>query len=84
VILIGSVVLHILNGKVRVRPSWTGKVATVLQMAAIAWVMLQMQILPLIYVVFAAGFFTLISGMIYVRDGVRQLSAEGHANAKLG
>ena len=84
VILIGSVVLHILNGKVRVRPSWTGKVATVLQMAAIAWVMLQMKILPLIHVVFAAGFFTLISGMIYVRDGVRQLSAEGHANAKLG
>jgi cardiolipin synthase len=84
VILIGSAVLHILNGTVRVRPSWTGKVATVLQMAAIAWVMLQMRIPPLIYVVFAAGLFTLISGMIYVRDGVRQLSAQGHANAKLG
>jgi phosphatidylglycerophosphate synthase len=71
-----------LNGTVRVRPSWTGKVATVLQMAAIAWVMLQMRILPLIYIVFAAGFFTLFSGVIYVRDGFRQLSAEGHANAK--
>ena len=84
VILFGSAVLHILNGKVRVRPSWTGKVATVLQMAAIAWVMLQIQIVPLIYIVFAAGIFTLVSGIIYVRDGVRQLSAEGHANAKLG
>src|SRR3982751_3064502 len=84
VILIGSAVLHVLNGTVRVRPSWTGKVATVLQMAAIAWVMLQMRIPPLIYGVLAAGLFTLISGMIYVRDGVRQLSAQGHANAKLG
>jgi CDP-diacylglycerol--glycerol-3-phosphate 3-phosphatidyltransferase len=84
VILVGSAVLHILNGKVRVRPSWTGKVATVLQMAAIAWVMLQLHFLPLLYVVVAAGVFTLVSGMIYVRDGVRQLSAEGHANAKLG
>jgi phosphatidylglycerophosphate synthase len=84
VILFGSAVLHILNGKVRVRPSWTGKVATVLQMAAIAWVMLQMRIIPLIYIVCAAGFFTFVSGVIYVRDGVRQLSAEGHANAKLG
>jgi CDP-diacylglycerol--glycerol-3-phosphate 3-phosphatidyltransferase len=84
VILFGSAVLHILNGKVRVRPSWTGKVATVLQMGAIAWVMLQMQIIPLIYIVGAAGFFTFVSGVIYVRDGVRQLSAEGHANAKLG
>src|SRR5437667_7125271 len=54
VILFGSAVLHILNGKVRVRPSWTGKVATVLQMAAIAWVMLQMRIIPLIYIVCAA------------------------------
>jgi CDP-diacylglycerol--glycerol-3-phosphate 3-phosphatidyltransferase len=83
VILVGSAVLHILNGTVRVRPSWTGKVATVLQMAAIAWVMLQIHFLPLLWVVIAAGVFTLISGMIYVRDGVRQLSAEGHANAKL-
>jgi cardiolipin synthase len=84
VILIGSAVLHVLNGTVRVRPSWTGKVATVLQMAAIAWVMLQMRIIPLIWVVIAAGFFTFISGIIYVRDGVRQLSDQGHANAKLG
>ena len=68
----------------RVRPSWTGKVATVLQMAAIAWVMLQMRIIPLIYIVCAAGLFTFVSGVIYVLDGVRQLSAEGHANAKLG
>ena len=83
VIVVGSAVLHILNGTVRVRPSWTGKVATVLQMAAIAWVMLQFRVPPLLYVVLAAGVFTLISGMIYVRDGVRQLSAEGHANAKL-
>ena len=43
-------------------------------MAAIAWVMLQLQLLPLLYVVAAAGFFTLVSGMIYVRDGVRQLT----------
>jgi len=84
VIVTGSLLLHVLNGKVRVRPSWTGKVATVLQMAAIAWVMLQMRIPPLIYIVYAAGFFTLVSGVIYFRNGLRQLSAEGHANAKLG
>ena len=84
VILLGSAVLHILNGKVRVRPSWTGKVATVLQMAAIAWVMLQIHILPLLYVVVAAGLFTFVSGVIYVKDGVRQLQAQGHADAKLG
>src|SRR6266576_443772 len=80
VILVGSAILHLLNGKVRVRTSWTGKVATVLQMAAIAWVMLQLKFPPLFYVVVAAGIFTLVSGLIYVMDGVQQLQAEGHAN----
>jgi CDP-diacylglycerol--glycerol-3-phosphate 3-phosphatidyltransferase len=82
VILIGSAVLHLLNGNVRVRPSWTGKVATVLQMAALAWVMLQLRFIPLLWVVAAAGLFTFVSGVIYVMDGVRQLQAEGHANAR--
>jgi len=81
VILVGAGVLHLLNGKVREKPSWTGKVATVLQMAAIAWVMLQLHFLPLLYVVIAAGVFTFISGIVYVMDGVRQLQAEGHAHA---
>ncbi len=82
VILIGSAVLHILNGHVRVRPAWTGKVATVLQMTAIAWVMLQFRFIPLIYVVAAAGFFTFVSGVVYVTDGFRQLGAHGHTNPK--
>jgi CDP-diacylglycerol--glycerol-3-phosphate 3-phosphatidyltransferase len=80
VILVGSAVLHLLNGKVQVRPSWTGKVATVCQMCAIAWVMLQLRFLPLPFVVIVAGFFTIVSGVIYVMDGVRQLQAEGHAH----
>src|SRR6266576_6251190 len=34
VIVVGSAILHLLVGKVRIKPSWTGKVATVMQMAA--------------------------------------------------
>src|SRR5213592_5020996 len=81
VILVGAGVLHLLVGKVHVRPRWTGKVATVSQMIAIGWVMLQLRIIPLIYIVCAAGLFTFISGIVYVTDGVRQLQAEGHAHA---
>jgi len=84
VILIGSAVLHLLNGKVRVRPAWTGKVATFLQMAAIAWVMLQLRFIPLVYVVAAAGLFTFISGIIYVMDGFRQLGAHGQTDSREG
>ena len=75
--------LHVLNGRVQVKPHWTGKIATVLQMVAIGWVMVQLRFLPLIYIVGAAGLFTFVSGIVYVRNGVRQLQSEGHANAKV-
>jgi CDP-diacylglycerol--glycerol-3-phosphate 3-phosphatidyltransferase len=82
VILVGTAVLYFLIGPdIKIRPSWTGKVATVLQMCAIAWVMLQLRWLPLTWIVYAAGLFTLVSGIIYVLQGVRQLQAAGHANA---
>jgi CDP-diacylglycerol--glycerol-3-phosphate 3-phosphatidyltransferase len=81
VILVGAAVLYFLNGKVQVKPRWSGKVATVCQMIAIGWVMLQFRFIPLSYIVIGAGFFTLLSGVVYVMDGVRQLQAEGHAHA---
>ena len=84
VILVGTMILYLLNGKVHVKPKWTGKVATVLQMIAIGWVMLQLRFIPLLYVVVVAGVFTLISGIVYVTDGVRQLQAEGHAHPQRG
>jgi cardiolipin synthase len=82
VILVGAVVLYLLNGKVDVKPNWTGKVATVLQMIAIGWVMLQLQFLPLLFVVSCAGLFTFVSGVVYVVEGIRQLQAAGHAHAR--
>jgi hypothetical protein len=53
-------------------------------MAAIAWVMLQLRFIPLIYVVAAAGFFTFASGVIYVADGFRQLGEHGQSDPKAG
>jgi len=82
VILVGAGILHLLNGKVQVKPNWTGKVATVCQVCAIAWVLLQLHLLPLLFVVIVAGIFTFVSGIVYVMDGVRQLQAEGHAHAR--
>jgi CDP-diacylglycerol--glycerol-3-phosphate 3-phosphatidyltransferase len=83
VILVGTVVLYVLNGKVDVKPNWTGKVATVLQMIAIGWVMLQLRFLPLLLVVACAGLFTFFSGVVYVVEGIRQLQAAGHAHARV-
>lgn len=92
VILVGTVILHFLIGKVHVKPSWMGKVATALQMVAIACVMLQLNFFHTTFIlagqsvdldfldipVTLAGFFTLISGIGYMLNGVRQLQAGGH------
>lgn len=72
-IIFGSLLIHVLNGSVRVRPSILGKVTTVSQMIAVIWVLLKFGY-PQIPVYFAA-FMTLLSGIIYVIDGSRQLSS---------
>ena len=82
VLVVGVMVVYFLNGSVQVKPRWTGKIATFFQITAIAWLMLQLRFVPLIVVVVIAGLFTLISGIHYVADGVRQLQASGHAHAK--
>jgi len=71
VIVTGCGVVKYLNGHLEVHPSWWGKAATAAQMVAIAWVMLQLPYF--IYPVYAAGFFTLVSGIFYVIDGIGQV-----------
>ena len=96
VILSGTLTLHYLNGSVRVRPSWTGKTATAVQMVAIALCMLQwnwfekslaiggwtLKVGTLDLSVWLAGFFTLVSGFGYVVTGIAQLHAKGHGDPK--
>ena len=88
VIVSGALLLHYLNGTVRVRPHWSGKAATALQMVSIAAAMLQPNrpdllgdpVFPWMNALVAiAGIFTFISGIGYVVDGIRQLQAGGHA-----
>ena len=43
IVVAGSLGLHYLNGEVHVRPRWSGKIATVFQMVAIVWAMLQLR-----------------------------------------
>lgn len=89
VIVAGVIAVHFINGDVRVRPSWTGKTATVTQMVAIGCAMLfstaewkarvaGREVAFLDLPVLVAGFFTLVSALGYVREGIRQLHAKGH------
>jgi len=77
-LLIGFFVIQLTVGKVKVRPRFTGKLATVLQMICVIWILLKWHWLTEGYFTIltaAAAIFTGVSGLLYVYDGVKQLSS---------
>jgi len=74
-LLLGLVVIHFICGKVTVKPHLIGKGATVLQMVAVCWALLKLPASGLHWFALSAAICTGVSGLIYVSDGVRQLSA---------
>ena len=75
---IGVVIIRLVVGKITVQPRITGKIATVLQMALVLWILLKwsgphaewLKIISL-----GAGLFTGASGLFYVWDGTKQLGS---------
>lgn len=84
-ILIGMVVIQMTAGKVSVRPRVTGKVATVLQMAAVIWILLKWDggrgQQGFFYCALGAAVLTGLSGLLYVWDGMKQLGSHPHSSA---
>jgi cardiolipin synthase len=94
IVMTGAVVLVLLQGKISVRPTWSGKAATALQMTALIVVMLQPDTLlepvrfnggTLRWVwldlpVFLAAFFTAASGIGYSALAISQLHLAGHGD----
>jgi cardiolipin synthase len=74
-ILLGLVVIHVMGGKVIVRPRVFGKIATVMQMTTVMWALLKWDAPWLRVWVWGATLFTALSGVLYVYDGVQQLNA---------
>jgi len=69
---IGSLVVHLVVGKMTVRPRLTGKVATVFQMIAVSWILLRWDFnygLLKIWLL-GAGLFTGVSGLLYLVDWI--------------
>ena len=82
-LILGLLVIQQVCGKVRVRPVMIGKVATVLQMACVFWSLLKLPAHLLFPLAIAAAACTGISGIIYVFDGMRQLSASPSSSASV-
>lgn len=84
-LLIGLVVIQMMVGKVKVRPRIVGKVATVLQMISIGWILFRWDkdLPPIWFAIWTAGagVCTGISGLLYVWDGMKQLGSHPTSSA---
>lgn len=82
-ILIGVIVIHFTVGKVKVRPRLSGKLATVFQMLAVIWILMKwdfhLDIMRTL--IYGAGILTAVSGLFYIWDGSKQLSAHPASSA---
>lgn len=76
-VVAGSFIIHFHCGSVQVSPRWSGKIATVLMMLCVGWALADWHTPTFFGLVVSAGVFTLISGIQYVMDGVRQIEAGG-------
>ena len=79
VLLLGIAVIRLTVGRVVVRPRIIGKIATVLQMIVVVWILLDwdrdLSVRWLKVWTISAAVCTGISGLLYVWDGVRQLGS---------
>jgi cardiolipin synthase (CMP-forming) len=81
---IGALVIHYTFGKFTVRPRMLGKFATVCQMGTVLWILFQWNDRVLPYWIWGAAISTGISGVFYLFDGIRQLSASPSSAATKG
>ena len=81
-LLIGLGVIQLMVGKFTIRPRILGKVATVLQMVVVLWILLKWDLRWLQVLTVGAAVCTGVSGLLYVWDGSRQLSAHPSSSPK--
>ncbi len=74
ILLGGTLMIHMLAGRVIARPRLVGKCSTFFQMVTLGWVLLRIERPSYQWALYAAGFFTFVSWVWYLFDGVKQLS----------
>lgn len=72
IIILGSVIIHFVNGKLKVAPSRLGKITTFSQMATVIVFLLYMPYSN--YIMNIAFGATILSGLGYIRQGMRLLT----------
>jgi len=72
-ILLGALVIYIVKQEINILPTRWGKLTTTFQMCSVIAVLLQLRFSPILW--WVAVFFTLISGIDYVKRGFKTLYA---------
>jgi CDP-diacylglycerol--glycerol-3-phosphate 3-phosphatidyltransferase len=75
-LLLLTVLIAWIVGHGKVRPRWTGKTATVLQMTCVLWALFKLSPRWLDWIAAAATLGTAVSGIQSLRDGIRQLQPQ--------
>jgi cardiolipin synthase (CMP-forming) len=70
--------IYLIHHSVKIRPHWTGKVATVLQITVVSWSMLGFHWGTARLIAALTALITAISGGVYLVEGTRQLCATRH------
>ncbi len=83
IISVGVFIIYLTAGKARVRPLISGKICTFLQLSCVCWVLVDFWSVnsrpwPLEGLIYLAAGFTVVTGYLYLRDGIQQLRESGH------
>jgi cardiolipin synthase (CMP-forming) len=73
ILVTGAAIIQSITGTVTVRPRVTGKIATFFQGTVVVWSLVGLAAAPFPWLLYTAAFFTLVSAVQYIFDGIRQL-----------
>lgn len=74
IVVTGSALLFAVLGNVEVKPLFMSKTSAVLQMVLIGWVLCKLPGMGTVALAAAVAVTTVITGVLYVREGIRQFS----------
>ncbi len=83
VISVGMLIIYLTHGKAKVRARISGKICTFLTLSCVCWVLVDFWSVgsrpwPLEVLIYLTAVFTVITGYLYLGDGIRQLRESGH------
>lgn len=83
VISLGMLIIYVTHGNAKVKARISGKICTFLTLSCVCWVLVDFWSVgsrpwPLEVLIYLAASFTVVTGYLYLGDGIRQLRESGH------